>query len=118
MPNNTNCPYYIVDCPTCKPMPNNTTTDTWEDALQNRVAALLDSYFPEHEDCECSRCLAFIYGIKEVMVKEIALAEKRGAERVIEAIPYELPLPTPQGLQGITLSPLKQTLKEKFLTNN
>lgn len=48
---------------------------------------------------------------------QIALAEQRGAEKVIEAIPYELPIQTPQGIQGITLAPIKQSLKDKFLTN-
>ncbi len=39
--------------------------------LQEKIAYLLDDYFPDHKDCECSNCLAFIYGLKEFLEKDI-----------------------------------------------
>lgn len=40
--------------------------------IQDQLATLLDSYFPEHKDCECSRCLAFIYGLKQAILDWVA----------------------------------------------
>ena len=59
------------------------STKKVEEALQNKIAELLDSYFPDHKDCECSRCLAFIYGLKDTCLTilketcEAALPEKK-----------------------------------------
>ena len=58
-----------------------------DDSLHNKLAELLDGYFPEHKDCECSRCLAFIYGLKEA-VQDYATAKFEACLPEYETHPY------------------------------
>ena len=63
--------YENKETPICKkPAPKPKANEGWEDNLQNKVAELLDSYFPDHKDCECSRCLAFIHELKDFLHQE------------------------------------------------
>lgn len=54
---------------------------SWQKEIHSKVATLLDDYFPDHVDCECSRCLAFIYGIKDLMIEKISQVETHAIER-------------------------------------
>lgn len=108
-----------IDCPertggecNVKERMNKTNVEEWVLKLKAIIGDLevADDFIPSREQVTFDVLHKFLS-------EQIALAEQRGAERVINAIPYELPLPSPQGLSSITLAPLKQSLKDKFLTN-
>lgn len=120
MPNNTTCPYYNEDCPKCGPMPNNITTDTWEEEFDkvrpHRATCSIWSFSLPEKGCSCGK-----FKIMDFIRTQISLAEKRSAERVIEEVPDSIEVGDnplfPKHKHKVLLSTLKKTLRSRFLTN-
>lgn len=81
--------------------------------LQEKVATLLDSYFPDHKDCECSRCLAFIYGLLESAEEYVANHDAKLEQDLLKKC-RALSSAVDSGLSSVVMAVPEETIKTVF----